>query len=1080
MERLRQRLLSEKNIFLAIYLMDSWLLNRELLNEVDLKRFWSLRDAFNQKYIAKTIKNVQHSIIKVLDNADQFFSAMVFFKPKDQKDGQTIFRPLHTAALIDQIAIISMLQVLVFEMGDEGELVPSELSRMLPSNFYGNRISYDGRELFKPWREQYHEYTEKANELLIQHSKTATYQYEVDLDLKNFFPSIDPKVIYQFMRSKFPMKWDAEDTATAETILRKLLIFKLEQLDAQEWSWYVNSTEIQEVPVDSQYVKGLPQGLPHTYFMANFFMLLVQEQYKSAIDGQMVFYVDDSVIFTNGTENGLDDKKFEKVIDSLNEKLRTMELRWHGAGKSAEFFPGDYPFDTQDFGVAVHNSGEKSTYARLEMAVQNSGEMYLRGLSRETSNINFDIATAFSDDEVDMLLNRTRAVSNVLAAQLELLPANEEQNDVRRKKLLRYKKFFTYRETILKYRSEGNLQEILHDILEAISFRENETDQGLDFFFQKYNDDILAAAIQFVFQRLREQNADSKKLIDAVKALISRLYGNSNRHSYIAKVYGPYLRGSKERRCAEPYGTLQIILGKHYEKSREQSEKNKREIFGQLLKQNADEILIQFGLSELVGWSKCVKSICQNLARMVLCTAFSTLFDYDLDDRFIFAKKSRRPILYSELRVLAALKNPSFDYKHFCNSYSQFISDSYNCAADYSLLQVMEIFRSFVCDTSRIDQLICIHKYCADTWKNGSKHLHFYTLHNQDHAVTLIQLAVSWLHAVSAFTLKRSDYFILFAACYLHDISMVSLPDYSKLYTSPDADAVKIFTELETTMKKGKTIRSQEALFKAYQSIDAYFEQMVRGNHAKDSAHEIRKFGELDFIETSMREFIARVSEAHGYDAADVYNVKGKGTSELVNEKFLKIILRLSDLMDMSRYRISDVILKHNLSKLGGITRFHWISHLITDGCRISVEYPRTADQRSKTDSKTILKNGCIAEKVILTVDVLMSQTTPISTSTKCKHIAKSMLCEEDDRTTICLLCEKDRVCKNEPCSFLCRWFVLKNDYLLEELAQLKQYLNNIPDAFFYSDVEIRVRVISDRAIPNDTFDYLRDYVNNH
>ena len=1080
MEQLRQRLLSENNIFLAIYLLDSWLMDRELLNEADLKRFWYLQDVFNQKYIAKTIAAVQRRITEVLDDEDQFFSATAFFKPKDLKDGQTVFRPLHTAPLIDQIAMVAMLQILVYEINDENDLVPSELSRMLPSHFYGNRISYDGRQLFKPWKEQYHEYTEKANELLIQYSKTTTYQYEVNLDLKNFFPSVSPRVIFQFMRSKFPMKWNGADTATAETVLRKLLIFKLDPLDPQEWKWYVNGIETQGMPSDRQYVKGLPQGLPHTYFFANFFMLLVQEQYKGAFDGEMVFYVDDSVIFTNGSDGRLDDKTFEEIINSLNRKLQTVEFTLHQEASSLNFFPENYPFSTDDFGVTVHSSGQKSTYARLEAAMQNSGEIYLRGLSRETSNTAFDIFTAFSDGEVDMLLNRTHAISNMLEMQLKRLPSNEKENEIQRKKLLRYKKFFSYRETMLKYRSDGSIQKLLDEILEAISFRKDEKDKDLAKFFEKYNDDILAAAIQFTFQRLQEQNVASKKLVTAVNDLIRHLYGRSKMHSYIGKKYAPYLHNTSERDYAKPYGTLQIIMGKHYEKSREQLENNKRKIFGQILKQDADWMLTYFGLSDLAGWSKCAKNTYQDLVRRVLCSAFSTLFDYDLDDRFIFAKKSRRPMLYSELRTLAALKNHSFSYEHFCNSYPQFILDSYNCTADYSLLQVMEIFRSFVSDATRIDQLICIHKYCSDTWKNGSKHLHFYTLHNQDHAVTLIQLAVSWLHAISAFTLKRIDYFILFAACYLHDISMVSLPDYSKLYIDPDAEATRIFTELETTMEKGNTVQSQEALLKAYQSIDTYFEQMVRGNHAKDSGREIRKFGELDFIEASMREFVARVSEAHGYDAADIYCAKSKGASELVNEKLLKIILRLSDLLDMSRYRISDVILKHNLSKLGSTTRFHWISHLITDGCRISVEYPNTMYQAIKPDCKIILKNGCITEKVILTVDVLMSQTTPMFPSNKCNNVAQSKLHTRNGQTEVYLSCEKGCTCKSPQCNFLCRWFVLKNDYLLEELAQLKKYLNSIPNIFFQSDIEIRVRVVANRAIPNDTFDYLRDHVNSH
>ena len=49
-----------------------------------------------------------------------------------------------------------------------------------------------------------------------------------------------------------------------------------------------------------------------------------------------------------------------------------------------------------------------------------------------------------------------------------------------------------------------------------------------------------------------------------------------------------------------------------------------------------------------------------------------------------------------------------------------------------------------------------------------------------------------------------------------------------------------------------------------------------------------------------------------------------------------------------------------------------------------------------------------------------------------------------------------------------------------KELGHLKQYLNNLSEMFFHPEIEIRVRVIADREIPNDIFDYLRDYVDKH
>lgn len=59
----------------------------------------------------------------------------------------------------------------------------------------------------------------------------------------------------------------------------------------------------------------------------------------------------------------------------------------------------------------------------------------------------------------------------------------------------------------------------------------------------------------------------------------------------------------------------------------------------------------------------------------------------------------------------------------------------------------------------------------------------------------------------------------------------------------------------------------------SYRKIDNYFEEAVRSKHANDSAAEIRKRSELNYLDTSMRELVAEVSEAHG---ADGYGRSGR------------------------------------------------------------------------------------------------------------------------------------------------------------------------------------------------------------
>lgn len=219
---LRERLLSEKNIFQAIYTVDSYIQNKDLLDKEDAELLEKLKDVFNCTIISDTVKRIRDRLRLIIDDDSEHFTTTVYFKPKKYKDGYDVFRPLHTAKLIDQIAITAMLQILVFEVNENSELVPSELSRLIPSNFYGNRISYDGQELFKPWQSQYQQYTAKANDILYSAEQDQRYLYEVTLDLENFFPSID---FYNFGDEALDKLMLTDGITCHETAKRKLELY---------------------------------------------------------------------------------------------------------------------------------------------------------------------------------------------------------------------------------------------------------------------------------------------------------------------------------------------------------------------------------------------------------------------------------------------------------------------------------------------------------------------------------------------------------------------------------------------------------------------------------------------------------------------------------------------------------------------------------------------------------------------------------------------------------------------------------------------------------------------------------------
>lgn len=1076
--KLRDRLLSEENIFLAIYTVDSYIQNRELLDQEDVRLLEDLKDVFNHDVMMDTVERVEKRLTSILDDDAECFVTTVYFKPKKYKNGQNVFRPLHTAKLIDQIAMTAMLQILVYDVNEKRELVPSELSRLIPSNFFGNRISYEGRELFKPWQAQYQQYTAQANNILYNAGETQQFLYEVTLDLANFFPSVDPQMLFNYIMGKIPLAWKTDEVIPI--ILRKLLIFKLCDLDETERGWYLQS-DSGDVP-ECPYAKGLPQGLPHTYFFANLLMVKIAEEYGKVFPGEAVFYVDDSVIFTNGKDNKLDDERFFALVQELNDHIQQAErgiLEQDGKDVTS-ILPPDFCYYPKCFGIRIHEpdwelgSDSKSYFAEISAATMNNGERYLHGLCRETSNISFDIRTAFSDEEAEMMRSRVEAISELVAEAV--VEVTEQAKTVPQKrvhlaKLIRYKKFFSYRKNILQYRAEGDISKLKKQLLADIALYKQGKEEE---FYEKYTDDILASAIQFVLRRCANENDSIEELGEAISTLADSLYSGSTRHAYILTTCRPYFDHTWTCRTVDPYQTVYHILQRRYHVLRSQYGTEKWKEFLGLRKKKGGGLFAALGLEWLFDWAEMIEGNVEELTRMLLNGTFSYLFEFEVDDQFVFCKQSREPIRYAEVRILSALRNKNFSSERFWLNYSEYTEEAYMCPVDYSLLQVLEAFKTFVRDTHRIDQLIQIHKYCCDTWKNGSKYLHFYTLHNQEHAVTLIRLCIRWLHAVSFFELKKIDYFVLFAACYLHDISMVTLPDPEQFYAERNAAADEIFTAISDKFRSTKQPEvTKKDLYETYQRIDEFFERKVRGSHAADSANEIRKFDELAFLEPTMRETIACVSEAHGFDVEDVYLEKAAKVGEVVNEKMVKILLRLSDLLDISRYRISNIVLNHNLTSLNETSRFHWISHLLTDQCRIDTRY-KVVKSGGEVGAKMAKR---IEEKLVLTVDVLMSQTTATEPG-KCKHISRVELkAKPGEKTEIVVQCAQGERCDGAKCNFLCKWFMRKNDYLVAELAALKEYLISIQENFFAASVEIRIQVAENRRLSNETFDYLKQHV---
>lgn len=1191
-------LLSDENIYLSIYSLNSYIFEYNLLSTEDRVRYHCLQDKFDGAYIDKTIRKVKKRIIELLTE-DKYIEARVYFKPKKlSKDGKVEFRPLHTTDLITQIAIVSMLHLVVYEIPSKDEknlkLELSNLSRLIPSDFYGNRVSIQPEYLFKPWKQQYQKYNQNSNDALKKYHTSLEYKYEVTLDLKNFFPTINPIIVYYYIIGHLPAHLADKEMSLMKVVLQKLLFCRLssdfdekeselkkqyykvsepEHLESYEDENVSKKTDNDQEQKEEKcsdnekqsdsckFVRGIPQGLPQSYFFGNIYMIPVSEIFRKQFNGACYFYVDDSVLFTNDVE----EKEFEKQLKNINKQMKA------AADKILENHRQDnckiYPDETEEFyegnlyGVEVHLS-EKSNYARLDSL--DESEVYLKCISREMSQAGSDFFRMYSDEEnrnleekFAVLAAQVKTKRDQLSEQEEKQGEEKSKNDTKKfkERLTRYYRFFEYRrqklaamhqpengsdedykeklKTIIYAEFSEEEKKALNQISDKNQRNEEENKKILQKFINSYTADIWDAAVG-MYQAFADDK-ELKELREYVSRINRLCYGKDVADSsYLKHTYKELLKTTKKTSYNEifgqyisevniteeylrvqyddPYKTLKYLAkirlkyyaNKHYEVTEYYS--------SSFLKKTEDDIL-EILLTEnngLLDKMKIVRANTQKVFRMVLNTFYSYLFNVEISDSPVLAKNSKKALTYGELRILSFLRNPRFIVDEFRKREISLDDRQNKDTVDYSIMKVLEIFSSFVKEPVSIDKLIITHKYTCDVWKNGSKHLYFYTLHNQEHAIILIQNIVKLVHTIDFLKISAIDYYILFLACYLHDISMVKIPAFDSFLIDTDK-ADKLAKELldefnEEFMQEnsGQAQSSSEEDFdilsvkkymlNSYKKLDGYFESSVRGKHATDSAGEIRQRAEVRYLDVPLRELVAEISEAHCADERNIYGAKSKASNQLVSIKFDKILLRLADLLDMSSYRVSKPILHHNMEQMSEESAFHWISHLLTQGYKLYTKYEINGLDDKNTHSngnsrnnkgglenlKGVLTPKTITEKLILEIPVDISQMSAFECEKPCQKVRIDR--NHISRQEIILICGDKCEDENDSnmerrCNFLCQWFCVKNDYLIRELAALKEYLIHNPNNYFKCEIEIRIKCNEKTGIDARQFEVLKNYI---
>ena len=258
------------------------------------------------------------------------------------------------------------------------------------------------------------------------------------LDLENFFPTINPIIIYRYIINHLPAYLNDEERKMMKRVLQKLLFCKLtttfdEKTAGQYYKVtkgagnYDNVDKIEQNEKEcwafkeksDKFVRGIPQGLPQSYFLGNIYMISIAEIFRKKFTGVSYFYVDDSVIFTNDVR----EDNFKEQLKELNKQIADEANNFED--DSAIYPEGTEKFYKSDlYGVNVHLDG-KSNYTRLDNL--DDSEVYLKCISREMSQAGSDFFRMYSDEENRNLEEKLDVLSKQVKAKRDQLVEEKSQ-----------------------------------------------------------------------------------------------------------------------------------------------------------------------------------------------------------------------------------------------------------------------------------------------------------------------------------------------------------------------------------------------------------------------------------------------------------------------------------------------------------------------------------------------------------------------------------------------------------------------------------------------------------------------------
>lgn len=1083
---LKDKIFDDSNIYAAIYSLKSYINEPNLLDDEDYELFCQLQDHYNYGLIGKIIKKCKTRLSEFYHN-DLLFKTKIYFKLKGCKDNNFVFRPIHTCDLITQICLVAMLQPIMFKDGKNRRY--SDVSHMMPNNFFGNMPSTNVDFLYQKWQEAYKSYSDQIINKTREYQENNKYSREVSLDLVDFFPSVNPGIIIYDLKKRCESIY--EDLIFFEKTLIKLLYFEVERENLRGWEeLYYPDVDVTLLENSRLTSRGIPQGLPQAPFFGNLIMTKIERILREKIEGDALYYVDDSVIFSNVTED-----EFQKF---LGQDLNRMIYGACGL-ESAKAASATGLCVPEALCEKYSNIQKEITY---NIRFHEAGKSYLRPIS-ESYNTNGSLGflrrqvsqagPIFRDtDEFEdsSSLEKIKIICEMIGRTISSMKKyvkkdkdsyNEYKNKL--KLLRRHLRFFKFRLMVLELREQGKLTpKDTKDFKDKLEVPALYAQAQKEQFMEQFDEDIFVARYRLFLNLYTGGQRSIRRIIEKISNYEKSFAPNGVNDGSL--YFTCDSRGCVRRRGRGKgtYDSLNNILGQQFRAVARAPRHVKEASVLSLLRAIETPGCTIPPLGKLLpNYTKFIADNSDTFLRRIYNAACSIIFNVDPTDRLAIVKTNNQQMSYNEFRLLAQLRNKYCDIHAFYNfavtlfQRDDKIEDS--APVDMALFSILDILVSYVRNPLHVDSLILTHRKLSSLWKNGSKFLNDYTLHNEDHAICLIRQCVHLCNTIDYLNLKRQDFYPLFLACYLHDISMVIHPNLDD-FCKNIPETVEVVTNLvargELCGCKGNVTR--QGVLRAFRAVFEYFERLVRDNHAQDSALYIQKCdgAGFEFIDKSVLSIVAEVGKSHGAAADAVYEEKSEARRSIYSMKYMKILIRLADLMDMCSDRVSFYRMQDMLKAMSPVSRFHWISHLYTESARISTRYRDI----SHNENKPPIDQHAILETIQVDVFLKAAPWVGYSNSGVCSKCYLMEQSEENmsiESESFTISSEGGFKPAKDICPLSCLWFMKKNKWLLEELLMLKKYLNEVNTRVFKTTFEIRYNCLKEHDVPEDMLDYIKE-----